>query len=153
MIVRDLAPYDVEDVREALVTCGAFTAEEVRVALEMVDAGLNGDYLLPAVEIDGRVRDYACLGKAGLTQGSWYLYWICVHRGYQGRGAGRVLQQNIEQIVRTARGDRLVVETSGRPDYDRSRRFYAAAGYTVAGTVPGFYKAGDDLVIYYKVVG
>ena len=48
----------------------------VRVALEMVDAGMNGDYSLPAVELDGKVRAYACIGRAALTTGAWYVYWI-----------------------------------------------------------------------------
>jgi len=56
MIIRDLAPGDRDDVREALVDCAAFSAAEVRMALDMVESGLNGDYVLPAVEMDGRVR-------------------------------------------------------------------------------------------------
>ncbi|HEY2013340.1 MAG TPA: N-acetyltransferase [Bryobacteraceae bacterium] len=153
MIIRRLGPEDRDAVRDALIECGAFSAEEVRVALEMLDSGLAGEYSLPAVEIDGRVRAYACMGKATLTLGSWYLYWICVHPAFQRTGIGRVLQARLEEIVRDSGGTQLVVETSGRPDYERTRHFYLQAGFTEVGRIPDFYKPGDDCVLYCKVLG
>jgi ribosomal protein S18 acetylase RimI-like enzyme len=152
VIVRDLRAEDRAAVEDALSTCGAFSAEEVRVALEMVDGGLNGDYSLLAVEQDGQVRGYACAGRAHLTAGSWYLYWICVHRQAQGAGLGRILQARVEDLVRALGGDRLILETSGRADYERSRRFYRTAGFTEAGRIPDFYKPGDDCLVYCKVL-
>ena len=153
MTVRELVPADREAVREALVDCGAFSPQEVSVALDMVDSGLHGDYALPAIEIEGRVRGYACIGRATLTASAWYLYWICVHPSVQGRGVGRLLQARVEEAVRHSGGDRLVVETSGRPDYDRTRHFYRQAGFTEVGRIPDLYKAGDDCVLYCKVLG
>lgn len=150
MTVRDLQRGDRPAVEDALIACGAFSDQEVRVALEMVDAGFNGDYTLPSVEIESQVRAYACIGKATLTSASWYIYWICVHPSYQRMGAGRRLQQQIEELVRAAGGERLVLETSGRPDYERTRRFYCAAGFIEAGRIPDFYKRGDDCVIFAK---
>jgi ribosomal protein S18 acetylase RimI-like enzyme len=152
MTVRNLVAGDEAAVREALEDCGAFSEEEVRVAMEMVEGGLKGDYSLPAVEIDGRVRGYACIGKVPLTRSAWYIYWICVHPAMQGTGVGRILQSRIEQLVRQADGNRLVLETSGRADYDATRRFYRAAGFTEAGRIPDFYKPGDDCVVYYKAL-
>jgi ribosomal protein S18 acetylase RimI-like enzyme len=152
MTVRNLVPGDEAAVREALEDCGAFSEEEVRVAMEMVKGGLNGDYSLPAVEIDGKVRGYACIGRVPLTRAAWYIYWICVHPSAQGTGVGRRLQSHIEQLVLQAGGNRLVLETSGRADYEPTRRFYRAAGFTEAGRIPDFYKPGDDCVMYYKAL-
>jgi ribosomal protein S18 acetylase RimI-like enzyme len=153
MTVRDLVAGDCAAVREALEDCGVFSQEEVRVAMEMVASGLEGGYSLPAIEIDGKVRGYACIGKAPLTVAAWYIYWICVHPSRQGTGIGRRLQARIEQVVRQAGGDRLVLETSGRADYEPTRRFYRCAGFTEAGRIPDFYKPGDDCVVYYKMLG
>ncbi len=151
--VRLLAEEDRASVRKALTDCGAFTGEEVRVALEMVDAGLNGDYSLLAIEMDRKLRGYACFGRAHLTKSSWYLYWICVHRRVQGSGLGRKLQMHVEDFVRKLGGDRLILETSGRLDYERARRFYRQAGFAEVGRIPDFYKMGDDCLIYCKVLG
>lgn len=153
VVIRQLEPRDREDVHEALARCGAFTEEEIRVALEIFDEGPAGGYTLLGAEDGGRVRGYVCLAKASLTQSSWYLYWICVHPEAQGVGLGRVLEERAAQFVASQGGRRLALETSGRADYARVRRFYENAGYVAAGRIPDFYKPGDDCVIYYKLLG
>jgi ribosomal protein S18 acetylase RimI-like enzyme len=151
--VRPPTAGDRHSVYEALTQCGAFTDDEVRVAIEMFDLGLAGDYSLLGIETEGVLRAYACFGKANLTERSWYLYWICVHPAVQGTGIGRALQRTVEEFVRQQGGDRLVLETSGRSDYERSRRFYGRAGFTVQGCIPDFYRPGDDCIIYCKTLG
>ena len=153
MRARAVVAADRAAALEALEGCGAFTADEVRVAIEMFDDGLNGDYSLLGVEVDGVLRGYVLVGQALLTQGSWYLYWICVHPAFHGRGAAQLLQRTAEELVRRAGGERLVVETSGRAPYERSRRFYARAGFGVQGRIPDFYQRGDDCIIYVKTLG
>ena len=153
MTVRGPAASDRDMIHEALTRCGAFTDEEIGVAIEMFDSGLAGDYSLLVVETSDTVRGYACFGQASLTKRSWYLYWICVDPAVQGTGIGQALQQSVEDSVRQMGGERLVLETSGRPDYERSRRFYERAGFTVHGRIPDFYKPGDDCIIYCKMLG
>ena len=153
MTARRLTADDRRAVHEALVLCGAFHDEEIRVALEMFDSGLAGDYSLLGIETGGSLLAYACFGKAALTLRSWYLYWICVTPAAQGTGMGQAMERAVEDSVRQSGGDRLVLETSGRPDYDRSRRFYERAGFTLSGRIPDFYKPGDDCVIYSKCLG
>jgi ribosomal protein S18 acetylase RimI-like enzyme len=151
--VRCPAAGDRDAIGKMLARCGAFSDEEVGVAMDMFDAGLAGDYSLLGVDADGVLRGYACFGKAALTARSWYLYWICVDRAVHGSGVGRALQRSVEDCVRQMGGERLVLETSGRPDYERSRRFYERAGFTVHGRIPDFYKPGDDCLVYCKRLG
>lgn len=152
MLVRPPRPDDRNALQEALQACGAFTDVEVGVALEMIDDGLGGDYTLLGVEVDGVMRAYACIGPAWLTEGSWYLYWICAHPAVQGGGVAVALQDAVESHVRAAGGKRLVLETSGRTSYARARRFYERAGYGVCGRIPDFYRVGDDCVVYVKAL-
>jgi len=155
MNVRPLAQEDCAAIREMLVDCQAFSPEEVRVALEMVEAGLlgglEGDYPLFVAELDGRACGYVCIGRTPLTLSTWHLYWICVHPHAQGRGLGQALQRHVEEFIRARGGERLVVETSGRPDYERPRRFYERAGYHALGRIPDYYKSKDDCIFYCKV--
>ncbi len=148
--VRPMRSADRGAVQAALFDCGAFTDDEVQVALEMVDAGLAGEYTLLAAETNGGVQGYACFGPAPLTATSWYVYWICVSRAAQGTGVGQGLQAGIEAAVCELSGDRLVVETSGRPEYERARRFYRQGGFAEVGRIPDFYNPDDDCVIYCK---
>jgi D-alanine-D-alanine ligase len=150
--IRRPVPSDRESVLDSLTLCGAFQADEIRVAMEMFELGLARDYQLLGVEAGGWLQGWACFGKASLTQSSWYLYWICVHPAAQGAGVGRTLERAVEASVREAGGDRLVLETSGRPDYERSRRFYERAGFTLSGRIPDFYKPADDCLIYWKAL-
>jgi hypothetical protein len=46
----------------------------------------------------------------------------------------------------------VVVETSSRPDYDPTRRFYDKRGYRESARVQDFYTPGDDRVVLTKRV-
>jgi len=152
MHARPAVAADRPAALEALERCGAFTPQEVRVAIEMFDEGLAGEYSLLAVDVDGVLRGYVCAGKAWLTESSWYLYWICVHPEFQGRGVAQLLQRATEELVHAQGGERLVLETSSRALYERQRRFYARAGFEVHGTIPDFYRRADDCIVYVKTL-
>lgn len=109
----------------------------------------SGYYFLVEKEGD-RVLGYSCYGPRSLTSGTYDLYWIAVvpsiHRG----GVGRRLLAASEAAVRTLGGRLLVLETSGLPAYESTRKFYLAIGYTQEAILKDFYRNGDDLVIFTK---
>jgi ribosomal protein S18 acetylase RimI-like enzyme len=154
--IRPLGIADRLAVAEIIAESGAFSNEEVRVALEMIDIGLSegpeNSYALFVAEWEGTVSGYICIGATPLTLSTWHVYWISVHPRAQRRGVGRALQAHVEEYVRLRAGERLVVETSGRPDYARSRRFYEKNGYRMSGRIADYYKPGDDCVFYCKVL-
>ena len=123
---------------------------EVTAALDMFDFAIAGEYSLVGADVHGRLYGYACFGKASLTMSTWYLYWLCVHPDAAGKGVGQALVRAVEHAVREAGGDRLVVEARGRPDQERTRRFYERNGFLPSGRIPDFYAAGNDCVIYWK---
>jgi ribosomal protein S18 acetylase RimI-like enzyme len=131
---------------------GLFREAEVRTAVELLDEALDGDddyRFLGAFDGDELVG-YACYGPTPDTLGTFDLYWIAVDKRRQGSGIGTQLVTAVEQTLSAAGGRLIVVETSSRPDYDATRAFYEVKGYTRAATIPGYYAAGDDLVIYIK---
>jgi ribosomal protein S18 acetylase RimI-like enzyme len=131
---------------------GLFREAEVRTAVELLDEALDGDddyRFLGAFDGDELVG-YACFGPTPDTVGTFDLYWIAVDKQRQGSGIGTQLVTAVEQTLSAVDGRLIVVETSSRSDYDATRRFYEAKGYTRAATIPGYYAPGDDLVIYIK---
>ena len=58
--------------------------------------------------------------------------------------------QRTEEAVRAAGGQRIYIETSGRPDYWATRAFYEACGYRFDSRVADFYAPGDDKILYVK---
>ena len=65
----------------------------------------------------------------------------------QGRGVGTALVRAVEQKLLDRGARLLVVETSSRPDYEGTRRFYARSGYMEAARVRDFYAPADDRIV------
>jgi ribosomal protein S18 acetylase RimI-like enzyme len=87
-----------------------------------------------------------------MTEGTWNLLLIAVHPDHQGRGQGAALLRHIEFAL-AARGQRLLlVETSGLPSFERMRSFYRKNGYGEEARIRDFYQAGEDKVVFRKVL-
>ena len=87
-----------------------------------------------------------------MTAGTWNLQLIMIQGDHQGQGRGRQLLRAVEQAVTARQGRMLIVETSGLPEFSGPRAFYAQAGYEAEGRIRDFYAAGDDKVIFRKVL-
>ena len=111
------------------------------------DFGGEYEFLGAFDEQTGRLIGYACYGATPATDGTYDLYWLAVDPASQGRGIGSALVRAVEQQL-VERGARLlVVETSSRPDYAGTRRFYARSGYREAARVRDFYAPADDRIV------
>jgi ribosomal protein S18 acetylase RimI-like enzyme len=139
-------------LREILDATAVFRPDEVSVALELFDEAPDGDYEFLGGYDDDDLVAYACFGSTPGTDRTFDLYWIAVHPKMQGRGGGSRLLGEVEQRLR-ARGARLLVaETSSRPEYQPTRRFYSARGYQEAARMRDYYAVGDDRLIYTKAL-
>ena len=154
MRIRALSPGDREPLAAAIVSSGVFTPVEVRVALEILEAGLSGAagdaYSFVVAEADGTAIGYACYGSAPLTDRVFDLYWIVVHPEHQGRTVGRALLDAVEAAVRAEDARLLLIETDSKSEYEATRRFYARQGYREVARVHDYYRAGDDKIVYEK---
>jgi ribosomal protein S18 acetylase RimI-like enzyme len=149
-------PADASAVREIVASTGFFYDHEIDVAVELVDErlakGPASGYFFIFAEQDGRVAGYSCYGPIACTTHSYDLFWIAVHKDFQGGGLGRLLLAESEKRIAAAGGRRIYVETSGRDQYEPTRSFYEHCGYTREATLAEFYGPGDDKVMYVKVV-
>jgi ribosomal protein S18 acetylase RimI-like enzyme len=141
-----------------LVSTRVFSDEEIAVALELFDvsvderAGGADDALAPDYEFTGafegkRLLGYACAGPTPATEGTFDLYWLAVDPAAQGQGVGRSIVRDVERQLRERGARMLLVETSSRPDYSRTRAFYARCGYTEAARIRDFYAPADDRIM------
>jgi D-alanine-D-alanine ligase len=148
---------DAARVRELVAATGFFSAEEAEVAGELVEdrlaKGAASDYrFVFADDAAGRLVGYSCFGRIALTRSSWDLYWIAVATDVQGRGLGRAVLAESERRIAEAGGGRVYVETSSRPQYEPTRRFYERCDYATAAVLDDFYAEGDGKVIFVKAV-
>lgn len=149
-------------VEQMVRETGKFNAEEIQVALELIDAALeqgeSAGYEFVFAQwnrdqeegLGGPLLGYACFGRIPGTEHSYDLYWVVVDRAMQGRGVGRRLLGAVEQQVMARCGSQIYIDTSGRSDYRGTRDFYAASGYSVVAELPDFYGVGDSKVIFHK---
>jgi ribosomal protein S18 acetylase RimI-like enzyme len=157
-IVRPLVAADRSGVFRILENAGNFTAEEVAIALELIDEWLElGEhsgyltYVLEARDEDSsEVLGYVCFGPTPLTESTFDLYWIAVDKSKHRGGVGkRLLKFAEEEIVRRG-GKMLLIETSSQETYGGTIQFYERTGYEPVGKIPEYYKPGDDKLIFAK---
>jgi ribosomal protein S18 acetylase RimI-like enzyme len=153
--IRNLQTADREPLRAILRGTGVFSHEEVVVALELIDAALHDpgqtDYTIAtAVQENGAVVGYYCIGPTPLTVGTFDLYWIAVKSDCHNQGIGKILLQHAEDVVRASGGRLMVAETSSQPAYEPTRMFYLRNAYDEVARIRDYYKPGDDLVVFGK---
>src|SRR5512134_2529252 len=107
---------------EALLRrCGVFRAEEVAVALEVLDDYLyrinQQDYQVFTAKRGGAVAGYVCFGRNTMTDGTFELYWIAVDPDHHRHGVGASLMGLTEYEVARQGGRLICVETSSREEY------------------------------------
>ena len=84
---------DRDAVQSLVESTGFFRADEVAVAVELVDEHLSkgpgSGYHFVFAELQGEVAGYACYGPIACTVASYDLYWIAVDPQHQRQGIGR----------------------------------------------------------------
>lgn len=152
--IRPMTAADKPTIMKTLRTLPEFTPEEVVVAEEVIDSYLQkspgSGYHIFVAEAASSVAGYVCYGPASMTEGTWDMYWLAVDAERQGQGIGRSLMAFAEERIRENDGRLIIIETSGRPQYDKTRRFHESQGYTEVGRIADFYSPGDDKLFLEK---
>ena len=85
-----------------------------------------------------------------LTEGTYNLYAIAVRKDHQGKGIGKKMMAYIEKLLLDQHQRILIVETSGKPEFELTRTFYLKCNYIQQAVIPEFYDTGDDKVVFWK---
>ncbi len=161
LFLRDrLWPQDEDTVARIVRSSGFFSSQELAVAVELVSErrrrGAASGYEFLFVESAGSSPEepltcaYCCYGEIACTEGSYDLYWIAVDQGHRSSGIGRWLLRELEAKIKRKNGRQIYIETSGRPQYEPTRRFYLACGFQHLASYPEFYGPGDAKEVYWK---
>ncbi len=85
-----------------------------------------------------------------LTEGTWNVLLIAVDPQMHEQEIGSRLMRYIEAELKHEGNRVLIVETSGKPDFERTRGFYDMLGYDREARIRDYYAAGDDKIIFRK---
>jgi ribosomal protein S18 acetylase RimI-like enzyme len=134
--VRPMIAQDKPAIMQMLRTMPEFKPAEVVVAEEVLDSYLHDSiqsgYHVFVAEIGSLVVGYICYGPTPLTEGTWDIYWLAVAPNQQSQGIGKSMLAFAEENIKRTMGKIAIIETSSKPEYEASRRFYCAQGYELA---------------------
>lgn len=155
-MIRNLIREDRNKIEQMLIDTKNFNEAEIKTALELIDVYLNDkeqkDYEIFIDEEESSIRGYVCIGPRSLTDGTYDLYWIAVNPNVQSKGIGSGLIRFIEVHIKNKNGRLILIETSGKPSYEKERKFYEKNSYTELVSIKDFYSIDDALVIYGKYI-
>ena len=153
--IRPVTPADVPGLKAVIDETGLFPSALLDDMLAGYLGGQGSDDLWLTVAASGREDGaiaVAYVAPERMTSGTWNLYLIAVLPAYQSRGVGAGLVRRIEDTL-AARGARvLLVETSGLPEFERTRAFYRTIGYDEEARIREFYAPGEDKVVFRKAL-
>ena len=154
-MIRPATPDDKKALMAIADAIGLFSPQEFEelggMLAEYFDGNLGSDHFWIVYD-DGGPVGVAYYAPEPYAYGTWNLYFIAVHPNLQGKGLGAKLLRYVEQML-AERGERLLlVETSGLPNFERTRAFYRKHGYDEEARIREFYRAGDDKIIFRKAL-
>ena len=150
--IRRVAPADVTALKALIDATGLFPPDMLDDMLAPAFGLEPDDRQVWLTDAGGALVSVAHYAPERMTDGTWNLYLIAVHPDHQGQGRGSALLRHVEAAL-ASQGQRvLLVETSGLPEFERTRAFYRGNGFDEEARVRDFYQAGEDKIIFRKAL-
>lgn len=153
-MIRPTTPDDTTALIALADATGLFPPSALELLRQMLTDSLGGsdtEHFWITDDDNGPVGVAYCELER-MTNRTWNLQLIAIHPNRQGQGRGATLLRYVEQTLTVRGGRMLLVETSGLPSFERTRAFYAKCGYEEEARIRDFYAAGDDKVVFRKVL-
>ena len=152
-MIRPIDSSDRDSVLRVAVESGLFGKDEVAPLAASLDAFLANSGVTEEtwlVADDNGVVGVTYLAHERMTQGTWNMLLLAIHRDQQGKGRGSALVRHAEDLL-SRQGNRvLLVETAGVEGFEDVRKFYLQNGFQREGVIRDFYEDGVDKVIFSK---
>lgn len=149
--IRPIKLEDIPDLKDIIQTSGLFPADllDDMTSDYFNNPGETTDIWL-TLTVDGKPIGIAYCAPERLTEGTYNLYLIAIHSTQQGKGLGKQFLQYIESLLEVKGNRKLLVETSGLPEFHLTRKFYDQCNYQREAVIKDFYREGDDKIIFSK---
>ena len=155
-MIRPITSGDSEAVVWLAVASRLFPADETepldRMMAEYFGGNIDEGHACVIDEEQGEPIGVAYYQPRPAADRVWDLTMIAVRADRQGLGRGTALMRHVEGALRAGGHRMLLVETSGVAAFEPTRTFYAKLGYEKEARVRDYWAAGDDMVLFRKVL-
>lgn len=156
-MLRPTNPNDTLALLQLARGTDVFYPHEIDILAEVIQDYFQGEdeagQVMQTWDVAGIPCGFVHFCPVPMTIGTWELWWIVVSKDHQGQGLGRRILKTVEAMIQERGGRNLFIETSSTPPYEATRQFYLRCGYSEVARLPGYYREGDDKVVYHRVLG
>lgn len=148
--IRQIITSDLDSLKEVIDSNGLFPSDLLdEMTSDFFSNEKTRDIWLTK-EIEGKPIAVVYCAPERMTSGTYNLYLIAIHKDFQGRGIGAELMLYVENLLKENSNRILIVETSGLPDFELTRKFYDKLNYKREATIREFYQDGEDKIVFWK---
>lgn len=148
--IRAIKTSDLEELKAVIETSGLFPSSLLEGMVSDFFVNPESPDIWLTKVINEKPIAIAYCAPERLTAGTYNLYLIAVHKDLQGKGIGGELMNYLETLLKAAGNRILLVETSGLPEFERTRKFYDHCNYHREAVIRDFYDEGEDKVVFWK---
>ncbi len=148
--IRKVNASDVGALKKVIDSSELFPSELLEGMMEDYFSNQSSNDIWLTRDEAGAPVAIAYCAPERMTEGTYNLYLIAVHQDYQGKGIGAEIMDYIENLLLESGQRILLVETSGLPEFEGTRKFYDKCQYERAAVIRDFYRDGEDKVVFWK---
>jgi ribosomal protein S18 acetylase RimI-like enzyme len=153
-MIRPIVPADTPALVALSGSSGLFKPDELDAVQGMLDeyhsTNAASGHDIIAYEDGGTLVGIAYFAPKVFTDRVWELLMIAVDEPRHRQGIGSRMLLAVEDAVRRTNGRLLLIETSDRSSFERTRLFYRKHGYTEVAHIPDYFADGDGKASFIK---
>jgi ribosomal protein S18 acetylase RimI-like enzyme len=148
--IRTITQKDIQELKNVIHSTELFPSELLDEMVQSFLDGQNTQEVWITKEIDNKPIAVAFYAPEKVTDRTYNVYLIAIHKDFQGRGIGSELMTYIEETLQRQGGRILIVETSSLPNFEQTRKFYDKLKYQREAVIRDFYQEGEDKIVFWK---
>lgn len=153
-MIRPIVPADSPALVALSGSSGLFKPDELDTVQGMLDdyhanQASHGHKML-AWDEGGTLLGVVYFAPKEFADRVWELLMIAVDADHHRQGIGSLMLKSVEEMVRDADCRLLLIETSSKSSFERTRQFYRKHGYTEVAHIPDYFSDGDGKASFIK---
>lgn len=152
-MIRAVVPQDTSGLVDLSIRSGLFKPEEADAVRGMLDEYHSTNAVGGKMQVwdeAGVLVGVVYFAQRPFADRVWELMMIAVDQERHRQGIGSKMLVEVEQVIRAEDGRLLLIETSSKSSFERTRLFYRKHGYTEVAHIADYFSDGDGKASFVK---